>query len=93
VKSIPKAAGMASVRKCKAMGPVVKSSFLIKFYRSFYCGVSVSRFFLFYFGRRFMKPLFIEKSLCLLSVALSAPRYVVFDLQNQVKPSDQTPPA
>jgi len=75
------------------MGPVVKSSFLIKFYRSFYCGGSVSRSFLFCFGRRFTKPLFIEKSLCLHSVVLCAPRFVVFDLQNQVKPSDQIPPA
>jgi hypothetical protein len=75
------------------MGPVVKSSFFIKFYRSFYCGGSVFRSFLFYFGRRFTKPLFIKKSFCLLSVTLCSPRYVVFDLQNQVKPSDQTLPA
>ena len=53
----------------------------------------MARFFLFYFGRRFTKPLFIEKSLCLLSVAHCTTGYVVFDLQNQVKPSDQSPPA
>ena len=52
----------------------------------------MSRFFLFYFGRRFTKPLFIEKSLCLLSVALCTTGYVVFDLQNQVKPSQAIRP-
>jgi len=34
---------------------------------------------------------FYRKVALLLSVALCTPRYVVFDLQNQVKPSDQTP--